>query len=233
MRTSVVTGCHGGMGRAICSELRRSGDRVIGVDHPDAESPDSSDIDLFLGCDLSDMNAVREVIVRLGDVEPIGCLVNCAGLYERIGLFDLTLEDFDRVLTVNLRAPFLLCQELARGMAENGGGAIVNIASINGKLGSPMIPYGTSKAGLIGLTRSLAKSLAPYNIRVNAIAPGTIRTPMAEGVDPVQMKRQMYSVAMERWGEPEEIATVVRFLASEGSSYMTGAVVDVAGGWMS
>ncbi|WP_052958096.1 SDR family oxidoreductase [Aquamicrobium sp. LC103] len=109
----------------------------------------------------------------------------------------------------------------------------MNIASINGKLGSPIVPYGTSKAGLIGLTRSLARTLAPYNIRVNAIAPGTIDTPMAAGVDPVQMERQMFNVAMERVGAPREIATVVRFLASDEASYMTGSIVDVAGGWMS
>ncbi|TKT78379.1 SDR family oxidoreductase [Aquamicrobium sp. LC103] len=120
--------------------------------------------------------------------------------------------------------------------ARHGGTrrrVIVNIASINGKLGSPIVPYGTSKAGLIGLTRSLARTLAPYNIRVNAIAPGTIDTPMAAGVDPVQMERQMFNVAMERVGAPREIATVVRFLASDEASYMTGSIVDVAGGWMS
>src|SRR5690606_29826273 len=157
------------------------------------------------------------------DEEPgIGCLVNNAGLYEKIGVFDLTLEDFDRVMTVNLRAPFLLSQHLAKDMAARGGGVIVNIASINGKLGSPIVPYGTSKAGLIGRTRSMAKTLAPHNIRVNAIAPGTIRTPMAADVDPVQMERSLYSVAMGRIGEPEEIAGVVRFLAGKESTYMTG-----------
>lgn len=233
MRVSVVTGCHGGMGRAICEALKSDGDRVIGIDRPGTEGAGGKALDLFLPCDLSDIGAVGQLIDRLKAERAIGCLVNCAGLYERIAVFDLTLADFDRALTVNLRAPFLLSQEVARGMAENGGGVIVNIASINGKLGSPMIPYGTSKAGLIGLTRSMAKTLAPYNIRVNAIAPGTIRTPMAEGVDPVQMERQMYSVAMARWGEPEEISSVVRFLASDEASYMTGAVVDVAGGWMS
>lgn len=233
MRTSIVTGSSGGMGRAICAELKAQGDRVIGIDRVEPQAnEDKGSVDRFIACDLSDMDEVQRAIDALADEEEIGCLVNCAGLYEKKGVFELTLDDFDRVLAVNLRAPFLLSQQLAMRMRDRGG-VIVNIASINGKLGSPIVPYGTSKAGLIGLTRSLAKTLAPYNIRVNAIAPGTIRTPMAADVNPVQMERQMYSVAMERVGEPKEIATVVRFLASDESSYMTGAVVDVAGGWMS
>lgn len=235
MRTSVVTGCNGGMGRAIVAELRRAGDRVVGLDRDEASAAPSpaQTPDRYISCDLADMEAVRGALRLLAQEDGIGCLVNCAGLYEKKAVFDLTLEDFDRVLAVNLRAPFLLSQELARAMAARGGGAIVNIASINGKLGSPMVPYGTSKAGLIGLTRSLARTLAPYNIRVNAIAPGTIDTPMAAGVDPVQMERQMHNVAMGRVGEPREIATVVCFLAGEEASYMTGSIVDVAGGWMS
>jgi NAD(P)-dependent dehydrogenase (short-subunit alcohol dehydrogenase family) len=235
MRTSVLTGCNGGIGRAICAALKDAGDRVIGIDLPGTEgaSDPRAPPDRFVSCDLADIDEIHRALEEVSREVGIGCLVNCAGLYEQKAIFDLTLEDFDRVLTVNLRAPFVLSQHFARRMIENGGGVIVNIASISGKLGSPIVPYGASKAGLIGLTRSLAKTLAPYNIRVNAIAPGTIRTPMAAGVDRVQMERSMYSVAMERIGEPREIATVVRFLASADSSYMTGSIVDVAGGWMS
>ena len=233
MRTSIVTGSSGGMGRAICAELKAQGDRVIGIDRVGPEAnEDKGSVDRFIACDLSDMDEVQRAIDALADEEEIGCLVNCAGLYEKKGVFELTLHDFDRVLAVNLRALFLLTQQLAIRLLDHGG-VTAHTAPINGKLGSPIVPYGTSKAGLIGLTRSLAKTLAPYKIRVNAIAPGTIRTPMAADVNPVQMERQMYSVAMERVGEPKEIATVVRFLASDESSYMTGAVVDVASGWMS
>lgn len=223
------------MGRAISAEMRRAGYRVVGIDRPGSASPEGQEApDRFIGCDLADMEAVRHALRVLESEAPVTTLVNCAGLYEKIGVFDLTLEDLDRVLAVNLRAPFLLSQELARRMVAAGiAGSIVSIASINGKLGSPMIPYGTSKAGLIGLTRSMARTLAPYGIRVNAIAPGTIDTPMAADVNPVQMERQMHSVAMGRVGKPAEIATVVRFLAGEEASYMTGSVVDVAGGWMS
>ena len=234
MRTTVLTGCHGGMGRAICVALKAAGDRVVGLDLPGTAAGEPSERpDRFLPCDLSNIDDIARALAELSDENGIRCLVNCAGIYEKKPVFDLTLEDFDRALTVNLRAPFLLSQQLAKRMADGGGGVIVNIASIVGKLGSPMVPYGTSKAGLIGLTRSLAKTLAPYKIRVNAIAPGVIRTPMAADVEPAQMERQLQSVAMERVGEPGEIAAVVRFLAGEESSYMTGAIVDVAGGWMS
>lgn len=234
MRTLVLTGSSGGMGRAIATEMKRAGYRVVGLDRPGKEVARAGEqSDRFIACDLASIDDVRRALDDLAAERRIDCLVNCAGLYEKKKVFELTLEDFDRVLTVNLRAPFLLSQQVAERMAHAGGGSIVNIASINGKLGSPIVPYGTSKAGLIGLTRSLAKTLAPYKIRVNAIAPGTIQTPMADDVDPVQMERQMYSIAMGRIGEPREIATVVRFLASEEASYMTGSVVDVAGGWMS
>lgn len=235
MRACVLTGSHGGMGQAICAEMRRAGYRVIGIDRPGCAALEGDVApDQFIACDLADMDAVRLALGALEGEDGITTLVNCAGLYEKIGVFDLTLDDLDRTLAVNLRAPFLLSQGLARRMVAAGTrGSIVNISSINGKLGSPMIPYGTSKAGLIGLTRSMAKTLAPYGIRVNAIAPGTIDTPMAADVNPVQMERQMFSVAMGRVGRPEEIASVVRFLAGDESSYMTGSVVDVAGGWMS
>ncbi|MFY0634010.1 MAG: SDR family oxidoreductase [Vannielia sp.] len=227
--TAVVTGCHGGMGRAIVAALAASGRRVIGIDRPGS---DGATPDRFLPCDLADMAAVAALVDTLQG-EPVDCLVNCAGHYAIKPVFDLTLEDFDLALAINLRAPFLLSQGLARGMATRGGGSIVMISSIAGKLGSPMVPYGTTKAALIGLTKSLAKTLAPHAIRVNAIAPGVIRTPMAEGVEPEQMAQQMKNVPMARWGEPEEIAGVVGFLAGDASSYMTGAVLDVAGGWMS
>ncbi len=234
MRTAILTGCNGGMGRAICAMFRDAGDRVVGLDRRDATAGEGREApDRFVACDLSDIADVHNALAALSSEDRVDCLVNCAGLYEKKTVFDMSLDDFDRVLTVNLRAPFLLSQQLAKRMAADGGGTIVNIASINGKLGSPIVAYGASKAGLIGLTRSMAKTLAPYNVRVNAIAPGTIRTPMAADVDPVQMERQMYSIAMGRVGEPEEIASVVRFLASDAASYMTGSVVDVAGGWMS
>src|SRR4051794_27200879 len=113
MRTSVLTGCNGGMGRAICAELKSCGDPVVGLDKLGTESGAGQERpDRFICCDLSEITDVVRALNELLDEHGIGCLVNCAGLYEKKKVFDLTLEDFDRVLTVNLRVPFLLSQQL-------------------------------------------------------------------------------------------------------------------------
>jgi NAD(P)-dependent dehydrogenase (short-subunit alcohol dehydrogenase family) len=168
---------------------------------------------------------------RLGRID---LLVNNAAHYDPKPLFETTLEDFDLAFRINVRAVFQLSQAIARRMiGDGGGGSIVNIASIAGKLGSPVVSYGASKAAVIGLTRSMAKSLGGQGVRVNAVAPGMIRSPMSKAIAEPQLRAQLASTAMNRLGEPDEIARVVAFLASPAASYMTGAVVDVAGGWMS
>ncbi|MAU22344.1 MAG: short-chain dehydrogenase [Martelella sp.] len=231
MRTSVVTGCAGGIGRAICGALRAGGDRIIGLGQG-ATPKDWPSSDRFLACDLTDMDALQRLLPELDRDGPVACLVNCAGLYEKRGVFDTTLADFDRAMAVNVRAPFVLSQYLARGMAVRGGGVIVNVASLAATIGSPLISYGTSKAAVVGLTKSLARALAPHGIRVNAVSPGITDTAIARDVDPAQMARQMENVAMKRWAEPAEIARVVAFVASDGASYMTGTDVSVNGGWI-
>lgn len=229
-KTAVVTGCLGAIGRAICEELSQTGFAVVGIDKP----PDGADhAGRYFPCDLSDAQATVDVVQQIGaESRAIDLLVNNAGAYEPKGFFDLTIEDFDRTMAVNARAVFILSQQIARWMIDAGrGGSIVNIASIAGRLGSPVIPYGTSKAAVIGLTRSMARVLAPHRIRVNAIAPGIIASPMSARVAPAQMERQLANVPMGRIGDPAEIAKVVAFLAQDASSYMTGSIVDVNGGW--
>ncbi len=229
-KAAIVTGCLGSIGKATCRELLDAGFLVIGVDRTseggEHEGP-------YIACDLSDIAAIEAMLEAARHyANDISLLVNNAGLYEPISFLDLTLADFDRTMTVNTRAVFMISQAVARWMiAADRGGSIVNIASINGHLGSPIIPYGTSKAAVIGMTKSMARALAPHRVRVNAIAPGVIETPMSAAVAPEQMRRQLLNVPMERMGEPSEIAKVVRFLASDDSSYMTGSIVDVNGGW--
>jgi 3-oxoacyl-[acyl-carrier protein] reductase len=229
-KTAVVSGCLGAIGRATCEELRTIGFAVTGIDRA---AQGAGHAGRYFSCDLADARATMDVLQQIGaESREIDLLVNNAGAYEPKGFFDLTVADFDHTMAVNARAIFILSQQIARWMIETGrGGSIVNIASIAGKLGSPIIPYGASKAAAIGLTKSIARVLAPHGIRVNAIAPGVIESPMSAKVAPPQMERQLANVPMARVGEPAEIAKVVAFLAQDASSYMTGSILDVNGGW--
>jgi NAD(P)-dependent dehydrogenase (short-subunit alcohol dehydrogenase family) len=229
-KTAVVTGCLGAIGKATCEELGKIGFAVTGIDKA---AQGAGHAGRYFSCDLADARATLAMLHQIGaESREIDLLVNNAGAYEPKGFFELTVADFDTTMAVNARAIFILSQEIARWMIAAGrGGSIVNIASIAGKLGSPIIPYGASKAAAIGLTKSMARVLAPHGIRVNAIAPGTIESPMSARVAPTQMERQMASVPMARMGVPAEIAGVVAFLAQDASSYMTGSILDVNGGW--
>jgi len=231
-RTALVTGCLGAIGQAICIELAAAGYRVVGMDRIEGAAFAQGS---YLTCDLSDPASVDAAMqaYREGGGS-VDLLVNNAGHYDPKPFFETSVEDFERSARINATAPFQLSQIVSRWMVEEGReGAIVNIASIAGKLGSPIVAYGASKAAVLGLTRGLAKALAPHGIRVNAVAPGVIRSPMSDAIAPEQVAAQLTVTAMKRLGEPEEIARVVVFLAGPGAAYMTGAVVDVAGGWMS
>ena len=232
MSVAIVTGCLGAIGSAICIELDAAGYDVIGLDRP----ADGAFVHgRYFACDLADAPAVTQVLglIRQSGASP-GLLVNNAGFYDPKPFFETSLDDFGKAYDINVRAIFQLVQEVARWMiADDTKGAIVNIASIAGKIGSPIVSYGTSKAAVLGLTRSVAKVLAPHGIRVNAVAPGVIASPMSNIINDAQMRTQMAMTAMGRIGTPDEIAKVVRFLASADASYMTGSIVDVAGGWMS
>jgi gluconate 5-dehydrogenase len=161
-------------------------------------------------------------------------LVNNAGIPGReVKVVDLTADDWDEVYRVNLRAPALCARAAAAVMKGQGGGVIVNVASISGILPlSRLGPYSATKAGLIQLTKVMALELAPLGIRVNAVCPGYFSTPMNEEffADPARREAVERGTALRRLGSPEELAPIVTMLASDGSSYMTGAVVVVDGG---
>ncbi len=241
-KCALVTGAGQGIGRAIALELARAGARVVCNDiNPDTAGEtvhlirQAGGIALPSTADVADAHAVRwmvaETIAALGGLD---VLVNNAGIEPKASILEMTEETWDRTLAVNLKAVFLTCQAAGRVMRERGGGAIINISSIAGVHGP--LPnaahYCASKAGIYGFTKECAREFAAYNIRVNCVCPGVIITPMTEESrhTPEIMARWMQEIPMKRLGVPEEVARVVRFLASDEASYITGQAYFVDGG---
>ncbi|NMM77063.1 dehydrogenase [Rhodococcus sp. SRB_17] len=192
---------------------------------------------LYVRCDVGDKAQVDALVVQtLAAYGRIDVLVNNAGIFRAADFLDVTEADFDAVLRVNLKGAFLVGQAVARAMAAAGGGAIVNMSSVNGVLAIPTIAsYNVSKGGVNQLTRAMALALADKNIRVNAVAPGTIATELAAKavLTSDDAKNKILSrTPMKRLGEPAEIADVVAWLASDAASYVTGEIVTVDGGRM-
>ncbi|MFF4835335.1 SDR family NAD(P)-dependent oxidoreductase [Streptomyces sp. NPDC001315] len=255
-RTAVVTGGAGGIGRAIAHRLAERGHAVVVADI-DAASADSAARSLprvegvehrgFAG-DLTSSSVNRELADFAAGIAPIGLLINAVGISPKrqgakIPFHELTDSEWNAVMAVNVSAPFFLIREAFRHMPTDGSAGIVNLLSVAAKIGTgspegdaspPFLPstvaYGASKAALQNLTASLSRELAPFRIRVNGVAPGFVRTPMMGDV-PVD-ERLLAQVPMRRFATPEEIADAVEFLASDRASYITGASIDVNGGWL-
>jgi NAD(P)-dependent dehydrogenase (short-subunit alcohol dehydrogenase family) len=194
---------------------------------------------LAIKCDVSKKKEVdemvRKTIEKFGKVD---ILVNNAGIAQFKPFLELTEEDWDRTIDINLKGYFLCAQAAAKEMVKQKSGTIVNISSIAmGQVGvgfPTLTHYCASKGGIVGMTEAMALELAPYNIRVNAISPGLIDTPMVDPImaDPKTREGILARVPLHRPGRPEEIANMVLFLASEVSSYMTGSTVVIDGGWL-
>ncbi len=241
-KLAIVTGGASGIGEAICTRFAADGARVVIADVNSekggalakALGPSAS----FVKTDMSnaaDIDALAQSAAALG---PIDILVNNAGIVHAADFLDLTVADFDRVLSVNLRGSFLLGQAVARLMAERvkaGGpaGTIINMSSVNAVFAiANQVPYSVSKGGINQLTKVMALSLAPYGIRVNAIGPGSIMTDMLASVnnDPAARNRILSRTPLGRIGDPSEIASVAAFLASDDASYVTGQTIYADGG---
>jgi glucose 1-dehydrogenase len=244
-KSAIVTGAAGGIGYAIAERFLKEGARVIVADF-DAERGELAVKQLeslgtvrFVKADVgkrSDIDALLKAATdALGGID---ILVNNAGIVHGADFLDIKEEDFDRVLTVNLKGSFLAGQAVARHMVENvkeGGkpGSIVNMSSVNAVFAiANQVPYSVSKGGINQLTKVMALSLAPYGIRVNAIGPGSIMTEMLASVnaDPAAKNRILSRTPLGRIGEPSEIAAIAAFLASDDASYITGQTIYADGG---
>jgi glucose 1-dehydrogenase len=237
---AIVSGAGSGMGRAIAHRLAQEGYRLVlidisrtGLEETQERVQDAAVLEV---ADVADRQRMFDVVSsansRFGHVD---VLVNAAGILRRASVLEHSMEDWHRTLRVNLDGAFWLSQAFARTQLEaDRGGAIVNIASIEAVYPlSNHIAYSTSKGALLMLTKAMALDLAPYGVRVNAVGPGVIATNMNVDLrsDPARSARLLEQIPMGRFGEPDEIAEVVAFLASDRASYMTGAFILVDGGW--
>ncbi len=243
-RTAVITGAASGIGRESSLALSRNGARVVLVDRDEAGVRETQSLvgtgkALVIDVELLEPGAENTIVDK--SVEKFGgvdILVNCAGVFPTQPALDLPIQEWDQVLNLNLRAPFLLSQAVARQMVSAGKpGSIINIASTAGAVARPGVAhYCASKAALIMLTKVLAIEWAEHNIRVNAVAPGLVETPgvrraLVTDEDRDEHYKKLTKIPLSRPGEPREIADAVVFLASSASSYVTGHTLFVDGGY--
>ncbi len=238
-RTAFITGASRGIGRACAIGLAAAGHRVVlaardlvKLDSVAEEIRAAGGTASVVVLDLSSEDSIRAALKQAAsEAGPIGILVNNAGI-TRDGLsMRMKREDWDAVLQTNLTGSFLCTQQVMPAMMKERWGRIVNISSVVGESGNPgQANYVASKAGLIGLTKSLAQELGSRNITVNAITPGFIDTDMTAVLNEEVKQRMLAGIPLKRFGKPEDVAAAVVFLASEGAGYVTGSVLKVNGG---
>ena len=239
-RVAIVTGAARGIGKAIALSFIGEGAKVALVDVEwerlrmlNEEAENRGDQAIALSCDITKSSEVRGMIdgvrERFGRID---ILVNNAGIIRRGTIETMTEEDWDRVIEVNLKGTFNCCKAVVEIMKQQSYGKIVNVSSIAGKMGdiTSAPGYGSSKAAVDALTKTLARQLAPYGINVNAVSPHAIETEMSAQWSEERRKEIIASIPLGRLGKPEDVAEAVLFLASASASFITGEILDVNGG---
>ncbi len=236
-QVALVTGGSRGIGLAVATELASAGARVAVVARDEARAQAAAqglpgEGHRGYGCDVADSGAVNALVKRVEEeLGSLDVLVNNAGVTRDNVLMRIKDEDWDAVLDTNLRGAFNTIRAASRGMMKRRAGRVINVSSVVGITGNKgQANYAASKAGLIGLTKSVAKELASRGVLVNAVAPGYIETDMTSDLPEAAREALSSQIALGRLGKPEDIAPVVRFLAGPGAAYMTGQVLVVDGG---
>ena len=240
-KVALVTGGARGIGRAIALKLASEGADIAILDAGSLELSEQTAEEIrALGvrafaarCDITDYDQVTEAVAwvkeALGGVD---ILVNNAGITRDKLALRMSPEDFDAVLSVNLKGTFLMIKALYADFMKKRSGRIINIASISGLMGNAgQANYSASKAGVVGLTKTIARELASRNVTCNAIAPGFIETPMTASMNQNALEEACKSIPLRRMGKTEDVAEVAAFLASDGAGYITGSVINVDGGF--
>lgn len=248
-KNAIVTGSYQGIGREIAEIMAKNGAKLFLVDINHNIGQVAKEIEVKYGqevyaiqADLCCEKSIQTIVKKVQEVfSTIDILVNNAGVMQTKPFLEITADDWDRVLTINLKSVFLLSQAIVPEMMRQNEGSIINMSSIAGRSGRPLAPhYAASKAGIISLTKSMAEAFGKSNIRTNAICPGVIHTPMMEKIkadrkavgdsDDIEVEF-LKQVKLNRLGTPEDIAKTALYLASDLSEYVNGQAINVCGGY--